>query len=433
MSNRPAYFSRVGERVDLDVLARRRVVVVGLGAVGSAIAEELARSGVGSLLLIDGDILEIQNVARHALGLAHLGANKAQAMAEHLALTVPELGVLALPHHLDEHVVDHEIDLWLAIADLVVIATDRRAAQRRIASRALALDVPAVVPGLYADDGGEVFVQLGPALPCFSCWDGFRAADAEVRGATSINADGLAVIQNAVYLSLAVLDPTSRHVRELAPMADDARPRQVFVYRPGAAPLRAPARLRPGCESCAVGPSPVDRDVDVGALLEASTLSRQTVGGTSLSVAHARQPPVIRAIEVSEHLVIEGTRIRLSWIVDNATHVEVDGAGVYAAVGDIEMAVSGTCAFRIRAVNLFGVAVAFSPIVRAIPIPRHEVIAARGVVPISLRSPRDGDGLPPRAAGTGSFSVPIPDLPSIPIAALPRPMTRPRRREKRRT
>src|SRR5439155_19038632 len=118
------------------------------GSVGSQVALELARCGVGHLGLVDGDHLELHNVARHALPAAYVGTNKAEAMAAHLTHDVPELDVGALARHVDDSFSDLAVDALLAPSHLVVIATDRRTVQRRVARRALAMDIPAVLPGL---------------------------------------------------------------------------------------------------------------------------------------------------------------------------------------------------------------------------------------------------------------------------------------------
>lgn len=64
----------------LERLSAARVVVVGLGAVGGFTAEALARSGVGSLLLVDADVVAPTNLNRQLLALTStLGRPKAEA------------------------------------------------------------------------------------------------------------------------------------------------------------------------------------------------------------------------------------------------------------------------------------------------------------------------------------------------------------------
>lgn len=176
------YFDRITDRVNLRLLQTSRVVVVGVGTVGSQIARELANSGVGHLLLIDDDVLELSNLLRHILPKAFIGLNKAEAVANYLAEEVPGLHAEAVPRKIDASMTDAEIDRLLQDADLIVAATDDREAQRRIARRALALDVLAIFPALYADSGGEVIVQSSPQLPCFFCWDGYRGRVRQARG-----------------------------------------------------------------------------------------------------------------------------------------------------------------------------------------------------------------------------------------------------------
>lgn len=74
-----------------DTLASKSVVVVGCGALGSAIARMLAQAGVGNFRLIDDDVLSSPNTARHVLGHPCVGKNKANAMAQMLRSDFPHI------------------------------------------------------------------------------------------------------------------------------------------------------------------------------------------------------------------------------------------------------------------------------------------------------------------------------------------------------
>jgi tRNA A37 threonylcarbamoyladenosine dehydratase len=69
----------------LHKLSKAHVMVVGLGGVGSYAAEFIARSGVGTMTIVDGDVVEESNRNRQLLALfSTTGKNKAQLMAERL-------------------------------------------------------------------------------------------------------------------------------------------------------------------------------------------------------------------------------------------------------------------------------------------------------------------------------------------------------------
>lgn len=82
-----------------DDLRSKEVLLVGAGAVGSAVAELLVRGGVKKLLVIDGDLLKIGNLVRHNLGLDDLHENKARALARRLNLASPYADVEAIDVH----------------------------------------------------------------------------------------------------------------------------------------------------------------------------------------------------------------------------------------------------------------------------------------------------------------------------------------------
>ena len=69
-----------------DQIARSHVLIVGIGGVGSWIAEALARSGVGEMTLVDMDHIAESNINRqiHALE-STLGQAKVLAMKERIA------------------------------------------------------------------------------------------------------------------------------------------------------------------------------------------------------------------------------------------------------------------------------------------------------------------------------------------------------------
>jgi hypothetical protein len=71
--------------------------VIGAGAIGSMLAELLVRQGVHSLLLLDSDVLEPGNLARHTLGIADVGKAKATAVASRLNAICPSAMVEGLP------------------------------------------------------------------------------------------------------------------------------------------------------------------------------------------------------------------------------------------------------------------------------------------------------------------------------------------------
>jgi len=75
----------------LAKLKAARVAVVGLGGVGSYVAEALVRSGVGSIRILDGDVVEPSNVNRQLPALSTtIGSSKAAVMGARLWAINPE-------------------------------------------------------------------------------------------------------------------------------------------------------------------------------------------------------------------------------------------------------------------------------------------------------------------------------------------------------
>lgn len=146
-------------------LARARVAVVGVGALGSAVAEQLVRAGVGSLRLIDRDVVEESNLARQALYIpADLGRPKALAAAAHLAAIDPACRCEALPTELHA---GNAAEL-LADADLVIDGLDSFAARHLLNDACCRLQRP-WVHGAVLGASGQSLAIIPGTTACWRC------------------------------------------------------------------------------------------------------------------------------------------------------------------------------------------------------------------------------------------------------------------------
>jgi tRNA A37 threonylcarbamoyladenosine dehydratase len=99
----------IGEEA-LQRLAHSHVMVVGLGGVGSYAAEFIARSGVGKMTIIDGDVVDPTNRNRQLPALAtNHGESKALIMAERLKAINPELVLEVVREFINPAMVEQQL------------------------------------------------------------------------------------------------------------------------------------------------------------------------------------------------------------------------------------------------------------------------------------------------------------------------------------
>jgi len=208
-------------------LAARTVLVAGCGSVGSYVAEQLVRSGVGGLVLVDPEPVEAANLSRTVYEAADVGSPKVDALAARLLRIQPGLRLERHARALDAFAPE-ALDAAVRGAELVVAATDDPAAQRILNRFAHGRGRPALFPGLHAGArGGEVVMTVPGRTPCYLCATRTRGAEragpssreldygtGRLRGEVALGADIQHVASAAVKLGLSLL---------LAPAGGDAR------------------------------------------------------------------------------------------------------------------------------------------------------------------------------------------------------------------
>ena len=86
---------------ECELLRRKRVLVVGCGGLGGHLIDMLARMGIGSLRVVDGDAFEPSNLNRQLLSeVSLLGVGKAQTAAERVRRVNPNVAVHAVGNFL---------------------------------------------------------------------------------------------------------------------------------------------------------------------------------------------------------------------------------------------------------------------------------------------------------------------------------------------
>jgi len=83
----------------VNTLKASKVLIVGLGGVGSFAAEFLGRSGIGSMTLVDGDCVDISNKNRQLIALdSTLGLHKTEVMARRLSDINKDINLSLISH-----------------------------------------------------------------------------------------------------------------------------------------------------------------------------------------------------------------------------------------------------------------------------------------------------------------------------------------------
>jgi sulfur-carrier protein adenylyltransferase/sulfurtransferase len=131
-------------------LKNARVLVIGAGGLGSPVLMYLAAAGVGTIGVVDDDVVEASNLQRQVIhGQGDLGRPKVESAAETIAATNPLVHVVRHPVRLD---VGNALEL-MAGYDLVLDGTDTFATRYLVNDACAVLGLPLVWGSIFRFDG----------------------------------------------------------------------------------------------------------------------------------------------------------------------------------------------------------------------------------------------------------------------------------------
>ena len=221
-----------------EKLARSRVLVIGAGGLGSPVLAYLAAAGVGRIMVVDDDTVDVTNLQRQILyDTADVGESKAGRAAERLRALNPQIAVDALPVRLDASNARELVRL----ADVVVDGSDNFGT-RYVVNDACVLERKPDVHGAIFRFDGQVSVFGAPGGPCYRCV--YPEAPPEhlvpscaEGGVLGVLAGIVGSLQTAEALKLLLGIGTPLVGRLLLVDALDARVREVRIARDPQCPL----------------------------------------------------------------------------------------------------------------------------------------------------------------------------------------------------
>jgi len=150
-----------------EKLLAARVLIAGLGGLGSPVALYLAAAGVGHLVLVDHDRVEVSNLQRQiAHTQATIGATKVDSAAATIRALNPDTRVEPIAARLESA----RLSELVSRVDVVVDGTDNFATRYAINDACFAAHKPLVSGAAIRMEGQvAVFDPREPTSPCYRC------------------------------------------------------------------------------------------------------------------------------------------------------------------------------------------------------------------------------------------------------------------------
>ncbi|MCU7813502.1 MAG: molybdopterin-synthase adenylyltransferase MoeB [Candidatus Thiodiazotropha sp. (ex Notomyrtea botanica)] len=147
-------------------LASSRALIIGLGGLGSPVSMYLAAAGIGTLVLVDFDQVDLTNLQRQIVHTtAGIGRPKVESARDTLLALNPETEILTIDHPLEGDALSKQVEL----ADVVIDGTDNFTTRFAI-NLACHKNRTPLISGAAIRMEGQVSVFSGqPGDPCYHC------------------------------------------------------------------------------------------------------------------------------------------------------------------------------------------------------------------------------------------------------------------------
>jgi adenylyltransferase/sulfurtransferase len=223
-------------------LISSHVTVIGAGGIGSPLIQYLAGAGVGTIRVIDDDIVDLSNLQRQTIfGSEDIGTPKAEAAMHAVSRINPHVRVIPIIQRLG---VDNA-EALLRHSDVIIDGSDNFATRLIVSDTATRLRIPLVSAAVGQFEGQlGVFRGWEEREPCYRCLVGSDPAQAEA----SCAEQGVLGALTGVMGSLAALET----VRAIVPFGEDSTGKLLIADLLSLRFRTVRMSVDPACPACSV-------------------------------------------------------------------------------------------------------------------------------------------------------------------------------------
>jgi molybdopterin/thiamine biosynthesis adenylyltransferase len=114
----------------IPAIYKKRVLVIGCGSIGGYLINELVKTGINNIDIVDRDILKEENIYRHLLGMEYVNKYKSKALVDYINKNIPNVNINSFEDTIEDIIYDENISLLEY--DLIVSAVGNHNVNRWI-------------------------------------------------------------------------------------------------------------------------------------------------------------------------------------------------------------------------------------------------------------------------------------------------------------
>lgn len=148
----------------------KKVLVIGCGSIGGYLIEQIAKSGINNIEVIDHDILKEENIYRHILGMEYVDRYKSEAICEYIKRNIPHINITGLQTTIEDALEDESIDL--NNYNLIISAVGNHNVNRWLNEYVHKHDIRSTVMYIWnevLDIGNHILITNNSYPGCYEC------------------------------------------------------------------------------------------------------------------------------------------------------------------------------------------------------------------------------------------------------------------------
>jgi len=171
-----------------DKLTNAHVLLIGAGGLGSSSALYLAAAGVGTITIIDDDVVQLSNLQRQIIHTTQsIDTHKVDSAKQRMQAINPEISIQTIAQRLDTN----NAEQLIAQADVVIDGTDNLSTRYLVNDLCLKLKKPLIYAAVYQFEAQiSVFDLRDESSPCLRCLfpytEGFEPENCSTQGVLGV-------------------------------------------------------------------------------------------------------------------------------------------------------------------------------------------------------------------------------------------------------